>query len=82
MIRNVEIINIDGETFISYYSEGDFEYSIGIGQRCKVILDKKCFVGTVSKINDNSFTLRYDEESVEIALTDICNLYGEDEIEI
>ncbi len=65
--------------FVSYCSEDDFEYSIRIGQRCKVILDEKCFVGTVSKINDNSFTLRCNEESIEITLTDIYNLYREDE---
>ena len=47
MVRSVDTFFIDGESFISYCSDSDFDYAIYIGQKCKVLRNEKCFIGTL-----------------------------------
>lgn len=81
MIHFIETIDIDGEKFISYCSESDFEYSIRIGQKCKVILiSKSTFSGTVFEINENSFILQLPNGNTkEIKYFDTEDIFCEEE---
>ena len=45
MVRSVDTFFIDGESFISYCSDSDFDYAIYIGQKCKVLRNEKSFIG-------------------------------------
>lgn len=35
MIRSIETFCVDGEKFIDYYSENDFEYTVHVGKSAK-----------------------------------------------
>lgn len=37
MVRSVDIFIINGDSFINYCSDNDFNYTIYIGQKCKVL---------------------------------------------
>lgn len=82
MIHYVETIDMDGERFITYCSESDFDYSIKIGQKCKVVLiNKITFSGTLYRINENSFILQLSgEDTKEIIYSDIDDIFCEEEI--
>lgn len=85
MVRYVDIMHIDGETFIDYCSESDFNYSIKVGQKCKIIMiDSQCFIGKIHKINQESFILQLNDkdEKVEIICADIDDIFTEEEIGI
>lgn len=43
MVRSVDIFFTSGESFINYCSDNDFNYTIYIGQKCKVLRNGKCF---------------------------------------
>lgn len=82
MVHYVDTINIDDEKFIDYCSENDFNYSIKIGEKCKVILvNKKCHIGTLHEIYENLFILQLvNGENVKINYSDIDDIFCEEEI--
>lgn len=82
MVHCVDTINIDGEKFIDYCSENDFNYSIKIGEKCKVFLvNKKCYIGTLHEIYENLFILQLvNGENVKINYSDIDDIFCEEEI--
>ena len=49
MVRSVDTFFINGESFINYCSDSDFNYTIYIGQKCKVLRNGKCFIQCVVK---------------------------------
>lgn len=53
MVRSVDIFIINGESFINYCSDNDFNYTIYIGQKCKVLRNEKCFIGTLYEVDSN-----------------------------
>ena len=66
MVRSVDTFFIDGESFISYCSDSDFDYAIYIGQKCKVLRNEKCFIGTLYKVNSNKNTFSIKQNNGEI----------------
>lgn len=42
MVRNIDTFFINGESFINYCSDNDFNYTIYIGQKCKVLRNGNC----------------------------------------
>ena len=79
MVRSVDTFFINGESFINYCSDSDFNYTIYIGQKCKVLRNGKCFIGTLYEVdsNKNTFSIKQnngeidDGYSPEAALLDI-----------
>lgn len=53
MVRSVDTFFINGESFINYCSDSDFNYTIYIGQKCKVLRNGKCFIGTLYEVDSN-----------------------------
>lgn len=83
MIHYVEIYELEKESFISYCSEEDFEYIVYKGDKCKVVIDKKCIVGTLFEVNskENTITLKKDNgEILAIKCEDIDEIYVEEEV--
>ena len=76
MVHYVETIAIDGERFIDYCSEENFNYSIKIGQLCKVVLvNEDCYTGILYQVNENSFILQFrNGENMEINYSDIDDI--------
>ena len=67
MVRSVDTFFIDGESFISYCSDSDFDYAIYIGQKCKVLRNEKCFIGTLYKVNSNKNTFSIKQNNGELS---------------
>lgn len=85
MIRSIETFCVDGEKFIDYYSENDFEYTVHVGQKCKVLKNGKYFAGTLCDVNpdESTFSIKLsNEEIMEISCGDIEEFLGEEELEI
>ena len=85
MIRSIETFCVDGEKFIDYYSENDFEYTVHVGQKCKVLKNGKYFDGTLCDVNpdESTFSIKLsNEEIMEISCGDIEEFLGEEELEI
>lgn len=83
MVRSVDTFFIDGESFISYCSDSDFDYAIYIGQKCKVLRNEKCFIGTLYKVNSNknTFSIKQNNgEIIEINCADVEEIFSEEEI--
>lgn len=83
MIRSVDAFYIDDEKFISYCSESDFDYTIYIGQKCKVLKNGKCFIGTLCEVNsnENTFAIKQNnKEIIEINCADVEEIFSEEEI--
>ena len=77
MVRSVDAFYIDDEKFISYCSESDFDYTIYIGQKCKV------FIGTLCEVNsnENTFAIKQNnKEIIEINCADVEEIFSEEEI--
>ena len=53
MVRNIDTFFINGESFINYCSDNDFNYTIHIGQKCKVLRNGKCFIGTLHEVDSD-----------------------------
>ena len=66
MVRSVDTFFINGESFINYCSDSDFNYTIYIGQKCKVLRNGKCFIGTLYKVNSNKKTFSIKQNNGEI----------------
>ena len=85
MIRSIETFCVDGEKFIDYYSENDFQYTVLVGQKCKVLKNGKYFAGTLCDVNpdESTFSIKLsNEEIMEISCGDIEEFLGEEELEI
>lgn len=85
MIRSIETFCVDGEKFIDYYSENDFEYTVHVGQKCKALKNGKYFAGTLCDVNpdESTFSIKLsNEEIMEISCGDIEEFLGEEELEI
>lgn len=83
MVRNVDIFIINGESFINYCSYNDFNYTIYIGQKCKVSRNGKCFIGTLHEVdsNKNTFSIKQNNgEIIEINCADVEEIFSEEEI--
>jgi len=81
MIHTVGIYEDKEEKIISYCSENDFEHSLRIGQRCRVVTESHDFVGIVSCINEESFILQDNSRNnVAVILSDIVDIFCEEEI--
>ena len=79
----VDTFFIDGEGFISYCSDSDFDYAIYIGQKCKVLRNGKCFIGTLYDVdsNKNTFSIKQNNgEIIEINCADVEEIFSEEEI--
>lgn len=73
MVRSVDIFIINGESFINYCSDNDFNYTIYIGQKCKVLRNEKFFIGTLHEVgsNKNTFSIKQNNgEIIEINCAD------------
>lgn len=44
MVRSVDTFFINGESFINYCSDSDFNYTIYIGQKCKILFLEVCLL--------------------------------------
>lgn len=66
MVRSVDIFIINGESFINYCSDNDFNYTIYIGQKCKVLRNEKCFIGTLYEVDSNKNTFSIKQNNGEI----------------
>jgi small nuclear ribonucleoprotein (snRNP)-like protein len=84
MVRSVDTFFINGESFINYCSDSDFNYTIYIGQKCKVFLrNEKCFIGTLYEVdsNKNTFSIKQNNgEIIKINCVDIEEIFSEEEI--
>ena len=83
MVRSVDIFIINGESFINYCSDNDFNYTIYIGQKCKVLRNEKCFIGTLYEVdsNKNTFSIKQNNgEIIEINCADVEEIFSEEEI--
>lgn len=83
MVRSVNTFFINGESFINYCSDNDFNYTIYIGQKCKVLKNGKCFIGTLYEVdsNKNTFSIKQNnEEIIEINCADVEEIFSEEEI--
>lgn len=83
MVRSVDIFIINGDSFINYCSDNDFNYTIYIGQKCKVLRNEKCFIGTLYKVNSNknTFSIKQNNgEIIEINCADVEEIFSEEEI--
>ena len=66
MVRSVDTFFIDGEGFISYCSDSDFDYAIYIGQ---------------VNSNKNTFSIKQNNgEIIEINCADVEEIFSEEEI--
>lgn len=71
------------ESFINYCSDNDFNYTIYIGQKCKVLRNEKCFIGTLYEVdsNKNTFSIKQNNgEIIEINCADVEEIFSEEEI--
>ena len=83
MVRSVDIFFTSGESFINYCSDNDFNYTIYIGQKCKVLRNGKCFIGTLYDVdsNKNTFSIKQNNgEIIEINCADVEEIFSEEEI--
>lgn len=83
MVRSVDTFFINGESFINYCSDNDFNYTIYIGQKCKVLRNGKCFIGTLYEVdsNKNTFSIKQNNgEIIEINCADVEEVFSEEEI--
>lgn len=83
MVRIVDTFFINGESFINYCSDNDFNYTIYIGQKCKVLRNGKCFIGTLHEVdsNKNTFSIKQNNgEIIEINCADVEEVFSEEEI--
>ena len=83
MVRSVDTFFINGESFINYCSDSDFNYTIYIGQKCKVLRNGKCFIGTLYEVdsNKNTFSIKQNNgEIIEINCADVVEIFSEEEI--
>lgn len=83
MVRSVDIFFTSGESFINYCSYNDFNYTIYIGQKCKVSRNGKCFIGTLHEVdlNKNTFSIKQNNgEIIEINCADVEEIFSEEEI--
>lgn len=83
MVRSVDIFIINGDSFINYCSDNDFNYTIYIGQKCKVLRNEKCFIGTLYEVdsNKNTFSIKQNNgEIIEINCADVEEIFSEEEI--
>ena len=83
MVRSVNTFFINGESFINYCSDNDFNYTIYIGQKCKVLINEKFFLGTLYEVdsNKNTFSIKQNnEEIIEINCADVEEIFSEEEI--
>ena len=83
MVRSVDTFLINGESFINYWSDSDFTYTIYIGQKCKVLRNGKCFIGTLYEVdsNKNTFSIKQNNgEIIEINCVDVEEIFSEEEI--
>ena len=70
-------------SFINYCSDNDFNYTIYIGQKCKVLRNEKCFIGTLYEVdsNKNTFSIKQNNgEIIEINCADVEEIFSEEEI--
>ena len=82
MVRNIDTFFINGESFINYCSDNDFNYTIYIGQKCKVLRNGKCFIGTLHEVdsNKNTFSIKQNNgEIIEINCADVEEIFSEEE---
>ena len=83
MVRNVDIFIINGDSFINYCSGNDFNYTIYIGQKCKVLRNGKYFIGTLHEVDSNKNTVSIKQntgEIIEINCADVEEIFSEEEI--
>ena len=83
MVRSVDAFYIDGKKFINYCSESDFDYTIYIGQKCKVLKNGKYVIGMLCEVNsnENTFAIKQNnEEIIEINCVDVEEIFSEEEI--
>lgn len=83
MVRSVDIFIINGDSFINYCSDNDFNYTIYIGQKCKVLRNGECFIGTLYKVNSNkkTFSIKQNNgEIITINCVDVDEIFSEEEI--
>ena len=83
MVRSVDIFIINGDSFINYCSDNDFNYTIYIGQKCKVLRNGKCFIGTLYEVdsNKNTFSIKQNNgEIITINCVDVDEIFSEEEI--
>lgn len=83
MVRYAEAMYMDGERFIDYCSESDMNYTIYIGEKCKIIINEKCFIGVLYKVNEdeNTFILKQKNgEIIKICCSDIDDIFCEEEV--
>ena len=72
MVRSVDIFIINGDSFINYCSDNDFNYTIYIGQKCTLYeVDS----------NKNTFSIKQNNgEIIEINCADVEEIFSEEEI--
>ena len=82
MIRDIKMVVMDNEQFISYCSESDFDYTIYINQRCKIIINNIVTIGTLTELcNEREFAITKDDGHIMyIRYSDIDDIYSEEEI--
>lgn len=83
MVRSVDTFFINGESFINYCSDSDFNYTIYIGQKCKVLRNGNCFIGTLYEVDStkNTFSIKQNNgEIIEINCVDVEEIFSEEEI--
>lgn len=80
MVRNVDIFIINGDSFINYCSGNDFNYTIYIGQKCKVLRNGKYFIGTLHEVDSNKNTFSIKQNNGEINCADVEEIFSEEEI--
>lgn len=83
MAKSVDTFFINGESFINYCSDSDFNYTIYIGQKCKVLRNGKCFIGTLYEVDSkkNTFSIKQNNgEIIEINCADVEEIFSEEEI--
>ena len=83
MVRSIDTFCVNGESFINYCSNSDFNYTIYIGQPCKVLKNGKCFMGTLYEVNSNKKTFsikQNNKEIIEINCVDVDEIFSEEEI--
>ena len=82
MVRNVDTFFINGDSFINYCSDNDFNYTIYIGQKCKVLRNGKYFIGMLHEVdsNKNTFSIKQNNgEIIEINCADVEEIFSEEE---
>ena len=85
MVRSVDTFFINGESFINYCSDSDFNYTILYWTKSVKVFEKmeSVFIGTLYEVdsNKNTFSIKQNNgEIIEINCVDVEEIFSEEEI--